>query len=231
MNEADSSGRLSVAEAKALQRAMAKQVDVSQPLTSWSTIAAADVSFNRGDDRLFAAVVVVDASTLNLVDQAGIIEQANWPYIPGLLSFREAPAILKAFDALRSTPDVLICDGHGLAHPRRLGIACHIGLQLDLPTLGCAKKKLCGTFETPGPNPGDSTPLYLEDDQIGVVLRTRLRSNPVFISPGHRIDLASSVRVVASALEKYRLPVPIRLAHLLVNQLRRDGHVAGRSEG
>jgi deoxyribonuclease V len=213
---------LSPAEARDLQRELASRVDTSRPLPPCRTIAAADVSYDRGDDRLFAAVVVVDAGTGELVERAGLVGTARYPYVPGLLSFREAPAILEAFEKIQTRPDVLICDGQGTAHPRRLGIACHVGLWLDLPTVGCGKSRLCGSFEGPGPARGDRSPLIDRGERIGVVLRTKPRTNPVFVSPGHRCDPEGAVRVVLETTGKYRLSTPVRLAHAFVNELRRE---------
>ena len=212
---------LTPAEARDLQRDLASRVDTTALLGPVSTIAAADASYNRGDDRIFAAVVVLDAATFQLIERAGVVEPARYPYIPGLLSFREAPAVLSAFERLRTRPDVLVCDGQGIAHPRRLGIACHVGLWLDLPTIGSAKSRLCGTFDEPGPSRGDRSPLIHRGEAIGAVLRTRNRVSPVYVSPGHRCDLDSAVRLVLDTTGKYRLPTPIRMAHDYVNELRR----------
>ena len=212
---------LSPAEARALQRDLAARIVADRPIGPYATIGAADISFNRGDDRLFAAVVVVEAGTHTLIERVGLVERAAYPYIPGLLSFREAPAVLKAFEQLKAPPDVLICDGQGIAHPRRLGIASHVGLWLGLPTVGCAKKRLCGTYDEPGPDRGDRSTLFDGDEAIGTVLRTRPRTKPVFVSPGHLSDPEGSVRLVLETTGKYRLPTPIRLAHAFVNDLRR----------
>jgi deoxyribonuclease V len=214
---------LSEREAVALQRELAGRIDTSTPLTAWELIAGADVSFNRDDPTIYASVVVIRRSDCQVVEVQDAIGESEFPYVPGLLSFREAPTLLKAFAKLQTPPDVVVCDGQGIAHPRRLGIAAHVGLWLDRPTLGCAKSRLYGLYDPPGPEPGSQTPLYARtgDEVIGTVLRTKLRSNPVFISPGHRIDLASSVAVVQSVLRRYRLPETTRLAHEQVNTVRR----------
>lgn len=212
---------LSPAEARDLQKVLAARVVADRPIGAYRTVGAADISFNRGDDRLFAAVVVIDAATGQLIERAGLMARATYPYIPGLLSFREAPAALAAFARLRDRPDVLICDGQGTAHPRRLGIACHLGLWLGLATIGCGKSRLTGRHEEPGPERGDRVPLVDGDEVIGTVLRTRPRSNPVFVSPGHLADLDSAERIVMETTGKYRLPTPIRQAHAFVNDLRR----------
>ena len=151
----------------------------------------------------------------------------TFPYVPGLLSFREAPALLDVFAAIRTKFDVVLCDGQGIAHPRRLGIAAHLGLWLDRPTIGCAKSRLFGDYDEPGPNRGDWSPLLDRGETIGAVVRTRARVKPLFVSPGHQCDLASSMRVVLATSPRLRLPVPARLVHLEVNDVRRR-HFAGK---
>jgi deoxyribonuclease V len=212
---------LTPAEARALQGELAKEVDTSSPLPTWRSLAAADVSFDRGGEVLFAAVVVVLAETFEVVERVGLASPARFPYVPGLLSFREAPALFEAFDRLKTRPDVVLCDGQGIAHPRRLGIASHLGLRLELPTVGCAKSRLCGHFDEPGPNRGDRSPLIDKGQTIGAVLRTRARVAPLFVSPGHRCDQESAVALVLATTRKYRLPIPSRMAHEYVNEVRR----------
>ena len=214
---------LSPAEARSLQAELAEAVDATSPLPAWETLAAADVSFDRGSDVLSAAVVVVRAGTFELIERVGLVAPARFPYVPGLLSFREAPALLEAFDRLRTRPDVVLCDGQGIAHPRRLGIASHLGLRLDLPTVGCAKSRLCGGFADPGPNRGDRSPLTDKGETIGAVLRTRAKVAPLFVSPGHKCDLEGAVGLVLATTARYRLPIPSRMAHEYVNEVRRAG--------
>lgn len=212
---------LTTAEARQLQRELASQVDVTTPLGPWDLVAAADVSYNKYETRLYAAVVVMRAGTLEFVERAGVVGEASFPYVPGLLSFREAPAVLKAFEALRTRPDVVLCDGQGYAHPRRMGLACHLGLWLGLPTIGCAKSRLCGTYDEPGPRAGDRSPLIDEDEVVGAVVRTRAKVKPLFVSPGHLCDIEGAVSVVLATAPKYRLPVPARAAHDYVNTIRK----------
>ena len=138
-------------------------------------------------------MVVVEAETFEVIERVGLAAPAKFPYVPGLLSFREAPALLEAFDRLKTRPDVVLCDGQGIAHPRRLGIASHLGLWLDLPTVGCAKSRLCGKYDEPGPDRGDRSPLVDKGEVIGAVLRTRAEVAPLFVSPGHRCDLEGAV--------------------------------------
>ncbi len=211
---------LSPPEARALQTQLAARI-VPAPLGPWRTLAAADVSFDKGGDVLYAAVVVVAAGTFALIERVGVAAPSRFPYVPGLLSFREAPALIEAFGRLQVRPDVVLCDGQGLAHPRRLGIACHLGLWLDLPTVGCAKSRLCGRFEEPGPLRGDRSPLVDREETIGAVVRTRPGVKPLFVSPGHLCDLEGAVGLVLATLGKTRLPIPARMAHEFVNRVRK----------
>jgi deoxyribonuclease V len=213
-------------EAVALQRSLAERVDVSTPLGPWQTVAAADVSYNKFSEWLYAAVVVVRAGTFEVIERVGLAGKATFPYIPGLLTFREAPVVLEAFRRLKARPDVVLCDGQGIAHPRRIGLASHLGLWLDLPTVGCAKSLFCGKYDEPGPERGDRSPLIDRGEVIGAVLRTRSRVSPVFVSPGHHCDLDGAIAVTLATSVKYRLPLPARMAHDYVNELRQK-HVDG----
>lgn len=212
---------LDEAGARALQSELADQVDTSTPLPPCKLVAAADASYDRGDVEMYAAVVVVEVPGFALIERVGVAGPAQFPYIPGLLSFRELPSVLDAFARLKSRPDVVMCDGQGIAHPRRLGIASHLGLWLGLPTIGCAKSRLCGRYEEPGPLRGDRSPLIDRGEVVGSVLRTRDRVSPLYVSPGHLCDLEGAVEVVLATSVKYRLPVPARMAHDYVNQIRR----------
>jgi deoxyribonuclease V len=216
---------LDYAQARALQSELAGKVDTRSRLDAWATVAAADISYNKHDPRLYAAVVVTDARTFEVIERVGVTAEALFPYIPGLLSFREAPPVLEAFRRLKTIPDVVICDGQGYAHPRRFGLACHLGLWLDVPTIGCAKSRFVGEFDEPGPARGDRSPLVDQGETIGAVVRTRARVKPVFVSAGHRCDLDSAVAVVLGGASRYRLPEASRLAHGHVNELRRAGGI------
>lgn len=213
---------LTPGEARLLQAELAARVVADTPLPPVRTVAGADISYDKGAETLYAAVVVVDVATLSVVERVGLAATVTFPYVPGLLSFREAPPILAAFARLQARPDVIITDGQGMAHPRRFGVACHLGLWLDIPTVGCGKSRLCGNFAEPGPDRGDRSPLTDKDGVIGSVVRSRRGVKPLFVSVGHRSDLASAVDLVLALTPKYRVPVPIRLAHVEVNRLRTE---------
>ncbi|MFB6262632.1 MAG: deoxyribonuclease V [Bradymonadaceae bacterium] len=185
------------------------------------TVAGADISFERGSDELFAAVVVLDARTLETTEVASVHAEATFPYVPGLLSFREAPAVLEALDRLSESPDLLICDGHGYAHPRRFGLACHLGVWLDLPTIGSAKSVLVGKHDEPRPQKGAYRPLEHEGERVGRALRTRDEVNPIYVSVGHRVTLDAATAQILRVSPTYKIPEPIRAAHRRVNHLRK----------
>jgi deoxyribonuclease V len=208
------------AEAVELQRRLAGRIDTSTPLESFERVAGCDIAYHTDDDRLFAAVVVVRTADQSVVEEQTVTGRANFPYVPGLLSFREIPPLLAAFAELSVPPDVVMLDGQGVAHPRRFGLACHLGLWLGRPCLGCAKSWLVGDYSEPGPAAGDTSPLTIDAEQVGVVLRSAAGAKPVFVSPGHRIDVASATAVVGATLSGYRHPTPTRLAHLAANRLR-----------
>ena len=184
------------------------------------TIAAADVSCNKFETVLYAAVVVVRFSDLQILNSYTSISYTSFPYIPGFLSFREAPAVLDIFKELSDPPDVLICDGQGIAHPRGIGLASHIGLFLDLPTIGCAKSVLVGSYTDPAPLKGSCSPLSYRDQIVGTALRSRSNVKPVFVSCGHKIGLQDAVQLVLHSCQRYRIPEPLRMAHRLVNEIR-----------
>jgi deoxyribonuclease V len=201
---------LSPREAIALQRDLAARVERRDRLDTVHLVAGIDVSV-RGD-RSRAAVVVMRLPELDVVEEVLAERPVTFPYVPGLLSFREAPVILDALARLESTPQVLLCDGQGIAHPRRLGIASHLGVVLNHPTIGCAKSRLTGTYSDPAPERGSYTWLYAHDDVIGAVLRTRSRVKPVFVSIGHRVTLETAIDLVLRCGAGYRLPEPTRRA-------------------
>ncbi len=181
-------------------------------------IAGADVAYDEKNQQVIGGIVVLDGK-MKVIESSTYQMEISFPYIPGLFSFREAPAILKAFDSLKNKPDVLIVNGHGIAHPKNFGLACHIGVELNIPTIGCAKTKLVGSFdrEKLGSNRGDYEQLFLDDEEIGVGLRTQDNIKPIYVSIGHKIDLKTSISLVLKMCTKYRFPETTRAADSLVN--------------
>jgi deoxyribonuclease V len=212
---------LTAAQATALQRELAARVVTDTPLTECRLLAGADVSYDYGSDTLYAGVVVLRTDDLSVVERRGAVGISHFPYTPGLLSFREAPVLLKALARVESPVDAVMCDGQGIAHPRRLGLASHVGLWIERPCIGCAKSRLFGRFTEPAREAGSRSPLTDRGVVIGTVLRTKTGVSPLFVSPGNRIDLESSVRWVLATCRRHRLPEPTRLAHDYVNEVRR----------
>ena len=197
----------------ALQKQLTDQVVSENRMGKVTTVAGIDVG--QQNDIAQAAVVVLNFPDLEIKEVAIARRRVQFPYIPGLLSFREGPVLLDAFDKLAVMPDLLIFDGQGRAHPRRLGIASHIGLLTGLPSIGCAKSRLCGQHHEPGPQRGSHVPLIDNGEVIGAVLRTRTGVKPVYVSVGHNIDLDTSIEYVLACCRKYRLPETTRQAHRL----------------
>lgn len=205
------------AEAIALQKALAQKIERTDRLPEIRHIAGVDVGFEDGGATTRAAVAVLAADSLQLVDRAIARRPTEFPYIPGLLSFREVPAMLDALASLATQPDLLLVDGQGIAHPRRIGVASHLGLLADLPSIGVAKSRLTGKH---GPIPegrGEWTALVDRGETIGAVLRSRVGVAPLYISPGHRISLETALYWVMRALTRYRLPETTRHAHRLAS--------------
>jgi deoxyribonuclease V len=227
--------------AVALQQELRSSIVVEPLSVPVTLVAGCDLSFDRGSDVGYAGIVVIRLPELEVVDSAGVEGTIGFPYIPGLLSFRESPLLLRAWERLRTRPDAVMIDGHGLAHPRRFGIACHFGLLVDVPTVGCAKSVLVGAYEGLADEPGAVAPLIHAGESVGVALRTKRATAPIFVSVGHRTDLASAVSLAMACRTpvltpgatppliadgpppnaRYRIPEPTRQAHLLVNEMRR----------
>ncbi len=213
-------------EAISIQEELAPKVMIQPPQGNLRLVAGLDTAFHRTGPRCVAAVVLWDIEAQKTLERHVAESECTFPYIPGLLSFREAPALLAALGCLEQTPDVLLLDGHGIAHPRRFGIACHLGLITGLPAIGCAKTRLCGSFQEPPFLKGGWSPLEDSGEVIGTALRTRDGVRCVFVSPGHLMDLDNARRIVLKCSPRYRIPEPIRLA----DQLARSaalGHEAG----
>ena len=212
----------SVNEAQTRQAELARLVERTDRLAETvRRVAGVDVAYETKGDRLFAAVAVLEAETLSVIETATHEDRACFSYVPSLFSFREMPPLAGALTKLSAAPHLLVCDGHGLAHPRRFGLACHLGVSIDVPTIGCAKSALVGQWEPPGERRGDYSLLTHEGETIGAVLRTQTGTKPVFVSIGHRVSLATACAWVLRLASRYRLPEPIREAHRIANELRR----------
>lgn len=210
------------AQARALQRRLAAQVVREDRLGPVRRLAGVDVGFEDGGATVRAAVAVLDPATLTLIEQGIARVPTRFPYVPGLLSFRELPGVLAALDALSAPPDLILCDGQGLAHPRRFGIACHLGVLTDIPTIGVGKTRLVGRHDEPGSARGDWAPLWDrgadgEDEMIGAVLRSRAGVKPIYVSIGHRVSLPTAIAWVLRATTRYKLPETTRQAHRLAS--------------
>lgn len=208
---------LSTAQAKQLQLELAQKVELTDRFDKIRHIAGVDVGFEDKGRVTRAAVAVLSYPELTLVEKSLVRCPTVFPYVPGYLSFRELPAVMQALDSLQVLPDLFLCDGQGFAHPRRFGIACHLGVLTDIPSVGVAKSRLIGSYDEPGPLKGDQSALYDGDECIGTVLRTRDYVKPLFISPGHRVSHASAVRWVLACTTRYRLPETTRYAHRLAS--------------
>lgn len=211
----------STSEAVTVQKRLALHVSEMAMGQSPGLVGGSDVHLRRNSNIGVAVIAVVSLPDLELVELVRVETTVTFPYVPGLLSFRELPPLINAFHKLTRRPDVLLVDGHGRSHPRRFGLACHVGAELDIPTVGCAKSRLTGMFQEPGPDPGQSTTLTIDGEAMATVLRTRRGSRPLFISIGHRVDLAEALMAASSTLDGHRLPVPLRLAHDRARELSR----------
>ncbi len=198
-------------EARAIQNQLRSRVSTEADLGEIHRVAGVDIGFEG--DLARAAVVVLSYPDLEPLNQSVARVPVTFPYIPGLLAFREAPAAVAALEALSTEPDLFIVDGHGLAHPRRMGIACHLGVLLDKPTIGCAKSRLVGTFREPGTERGAWTRLYAGDEVIGALVRSRSGVRPIFVSIGHKVDLETAINLTLGCCRGYRLPETTRWAH------------------
>jgi len=213
---------VSIPEAVAIQRELRKHI-VPQPPAGFAPrlVAGADISFDPGGDHAFAGIVVVDVVSMQTVASASVRAEIRFPYVPGLLSFREIPPLERAWAALEMRPDVMIFDGAGYAHPRRCGLACHAGLVFGVPSIGCAKSILVGTHGPLGPERGATADLVHRGEVVGMAVRLRANVQPVYVSIGHLIDLPTAVAVVESVTTRFRLPETTRRAHHVVNEARR----------
>ncbi len=212
---------VSPSEARNIQSKLKDNLVISPLNRDVQFVGGADVSFDKGSNLVFTAIVILKLPDLTIVERKGLSERVDFPYIPGLLAFREGPPMLYSWEKIKKKPDVMMFDAQGLAHPRRMGLATHIGLYLDIPSVGCAKSVLVGQYQEPGEKAGEFTPLEYKDDVVGTAVRTKDRISPVFVSIGHKVDLSDAVNLVLQCTRGYRIPEPTRQAHLAVNRLRR----------
>jgi len=206
--------------ARAVQTALAAKVRLVGLKKSPRLIAGLDCAFSKDGKRICAVIVVLKFGTFEIVETVTAVAKVAFPYIPGLLSFREAPVCIKAAKKLKTGPDIFLIDGQGIAHPRRLGLAAHLGLVFDRPTIGCAKSRLTGSFDDVGLQKGDYSLLTDKGETIGAVVRTRTNVKPLFVSVGNKCLLKDAIRTTLCCAVKYRLPEPTRLAHQMVSKLR-----------
>jgi len=209
---------LSENDALHLQNQLATKVIKEDRLNEIRYIAGIDVAYAKESDKLVAAVIILNAATLKVIETVVAEDKTQFPYIPGLFSFRELPPLIKAFAKLKNTPDLIVCDGQGIAHPRRFGLASHLGVIFDVPTIGCGKTRLLGEYKDPGTTRGDAAPLVDNGEVIGNVLRTQNGVKPIYVSIGHRISLKTACEYVLRLSPKYRLPETTRQADQAVRK-------------
>lgn len=211
-----------VARALDFQKRLRSSIIGERSFGELKTVAGADISILKSENKLICGIIVFSYPDMTEIERAYSEVEENFPYIPGLLAFREGPAIIETYGKLAVKPDVLILDGQGTAHPRGVGIACHVGVLLDVPAMGIAKSRLYGSFEEPGTEKGSWTPLASPGGEcIGAVLRTKDRTKPVFVSPGHRIDLESALEIALACSRGLRIPEPTRIADKYVAELKK----------
>lgn len=212
--------KLSYSQAIALQKKLREKILLSRLKNKPKTIAGIDCAFSKDKKRIIACAIVLNLKDFELLETTTASQKITFPYIPGLLSFREAPVCLTAIEKLKAEPDIFLIDGQGIAHPRRLGLAAHLGLFLNKPTIGCAKSRLIGTFKEPPSKKGSYSLLKDKEETIGAVVRTRDKVKPIFVSVGNKCSLEDAIEITLESVTKYRLPEPARLAHQLVSKLK-----------
>ncbi|OGQ00768.1 MAG: hypothetical protein A2026_01410 [Deltaproteobacteria bacterium RBG_19FT_COMBO_46_12] len=210
---------VSISKAIRIQENLKDRLILKKTFSSLKTIGGADVAYSINKNSLFGAIVVLSYPEMEPIESATASGKISFPYIPGLFSFREGPILVKAFQGLRVKPDLMIFDAQGIAHPRGIGLASHMGLWFDLPSIGCARTPLLKEFDSPGLSRGSFEWIFLKWKKVGAVLRTTQEVKPVFVSPGHRIDLITSIRIVLAACRRYRIPEPLRKAHQISREM------------
>jgi deoxyribonuclease V len=207
------SWNVSVEEAIQIQENLRSRVILKKNFSNVRTIGGGDVAYSKTRNLLFGAIVVLSFPQMDTLDIAKAYGMVHFPYIPGLFSFREGPILIKTFQRLKTKPDIMLYDGQGIAHPRGFGLASHMGLWLDLPSVGCAKTPLVDEFTPPGSSRGSRELIRREGKEVGIVLRTKDNVKPLFVSPGHRIDLPTSIQIILKSCQGFRIPEPLRRAH------------------
>jgi deoxyribonuclease V len=222
---------LTATEAVAIQNDLRSRIQL-KPLEKQPTlIAGSDISFNKYSPTVYAGIVVLKFPELQVIETVSVIDEIHFPYVPGLLAFREVPALVKCWEKLQHKPDVLVLDGHGISHPRRMGIATHFGVLMQTPTMGCAKSLLTGKYGEPANEPGAATDLIHQNEIVAKVLRTKRNTKPVFVSPGNLITQTECLQIIMQCVKGYRIPEPTRLAHNFVNEVRvKNGEQEAKSE-
>lgn len=211
---------LTVTAATQIQNGLRDDIIIQARNFPVNVIAGADISFNKFSTTVYAGIILLRFPELLPIGYSLVKKEVLFPYVPGYLAFREVPALMAAWENLPVKPDLLVVDGHGIAHPRRMGIAAHFGVLANTPTVGCAKKVLCGKYEEPGSAKGSNTPLVFKDEVVGAALRTKNAVKPVFVSPGYLMNVPDTVDVITQCIGRYRIPEPTRLAHAIVNRFR-----------
>jgi deoxyribonuclease V len=211
---------VSIEEAIRIQESLRDRIILKNRSLKVRSIGGGDVAYSKSGNRLFGAIIVLSFPKMDILDMATTDGKIPFPYIPTLLSFREGPILIKTFKKLKIRPDVMIYDGQGIAHPRGMGLASHMGLWLDLPSIGCAKTHLLSGFIPPGPSKGSLEWIRKDGENVGAVLRTKDKVKPLFVSPGHRIDLMTSIQLILESCEGFRIPEPLRRAHHISRFLR-----------
>ena len=214
------SWKISIEKAIQIQEHLKDRIVPKKTFSKVRTVGAGDVAYSKNRDQLSGAVVVLSFPEMGILDIATAFGNIPFPYIPGLLGFREGPILIKAFQKVRVKPDVMIFDGQGIAHPRGLGLASHVGLWLDMPSIGCAKTPLLDEFTSPGPLKGSFELIRREGKEVCAVLRTKDKVKPLFVSPGHRVDLITSIELILTCCKEFRIPEPLRRAHQISRLLR-----------
>lgn len=211
---------LKIPEATQIQNELRRKLLIQDYSSAISTIAGADISLNLYSTTIYAGIVILHYPSMQPIAYSLIKDETRFPYVPGYLAFREVPALHKVWGHIPDKPDILVVDGHGVAHPRRMGIASHFGTVVNYATIGCAKKLLFGKYTEPAIDKGTASPIMDKAEQIGWAYRSKAKTNPVYIAPGHLVGMQQSLDIMKTCTGKYRIPEPTRLAHELVNKFR-----------